>query len=281
MVLFGRKKEIARVLALIRSPRESALAVTGGHGSGKSSLLAEIPNLHDYKTVLLRANPSEWTWPFSGLTALLNGIDDPALAPLTDYVATSPRENLDAADLSTMLLSALRQWSADRTVVVVDDAEQLDPASQMILGFVARRLAGTGLVLIVSMRGEAPDSPFARMATLHLENLSHPAAKHDADGLCHSVLARGGHAVGIVHARRRCGGLRDVRRGSVVGRRGQDRPGGLPGNELQRPETDVGGSLRHGGMGAAVLSNVPDGETWVGVPAHETDREPYGFGSEQ
>jgi|GEM_PF-503248 len=173
MVLFGREKEIARVLALIRSPRESALAVTGGRGSGKSSLLAEIPNLHEYKTVLLRANPSESTWPFSGLTALLNGIDDPALAPLTDYVATSPRGNLDAADLSTMLLSTLRQWSADRTVVVVDDAEQLDPASQMILGFVARRLAGTGLVLIVSMRGEAPDSPFARMATLHLANLSH------------------------------------------------------------------------------------------------------------
>ncbi|PVZ57105.1 helix-turn-helix transcriptional regulator [Arthrobacter sp. H-02-3] len=172
MVLFGRTKEIDRVLALIRSPRESAMTVTGGHGSGKSSLLAEIPKLHEYRSVLFRANPSESSWPFSGLTALLNGIDDPALAPLTDYVATSPRGNLDAADISTMLLSALRQWSADRTVVVIDDAEQLDPASQTVLGFLARRLAGTGLVLIASMRGEAPESPFARLATLQLENLS-------------------------------------------------------------------------------------------------------------
>ena len=172
MVLFGRDKEIARVLALIRSPRESAMTVTGGHGSGKSSLLAEIAKWDEYRTVLLRANPSESSWPFSGLTALLNGIDDPALAPLTDYVATSPRGNLDAADISTMLLSALRQWSADRTVVVIDDAEQLDPASQTVLGFLARRLAGTGLVLIASMRGEAPESPFARLATLQLENLS-------------------------------------------------------------------------------------------------------------
>ena len=196
MVLFGREKEIARVLALIRSPRESALAVTGGHGSGKSSLLAEIPNLHEYKTVLLRANPSESTWPFSGLTALLNGIDDPALAPLTDYVATSPRGNLDAADLSTMLLSALRQWSADRTVVVVDDAEQLDPASQIVLGFVARRLAGTGFVLIVSMSGEASDSPFARMATLRLENLRHQ--RHCENARSHD--AGTGRAGGNVHA---------------------------------------------------------------------------------
>ena len=105
MVLFGRSKEIARILALIRSPRESAMTVTGGRGSGKSSLLAEIPKLHDYRTVLLRANPSESTWRFSGITALLNGIDDPALAPLVDYVASSPRGDLDSAELSTCSLA--------------------------------------------------------------------------------------------------------------------------------------------------------------------------------
>ena len=45
MVLFGRNKELARILALIRCPRESAMTVTGGHGSGKSALLAEIPKI--------------------------------------------------------------------------------------------------------------------------------------------------------------------------------------------------------------------------------------------
>ena len=187
MVLFGRDKEMARVQALIRSPRESAMTITGGHGSGKSSLLAEISTLHEYRTVLLRANSSESRWPFSGLTALLNGIDDPALAPLADYVATSPRGSLDAADISMMLLSALRQWSADRTVVVIDDAEQLDAASQIVLGFLARRLAGTGLVLIASMRGEAPESPFARLATLQLDNLSLSDASKMLDAITPGV----------------------------------------------------------------------------------------------
>lgn len=32
------------------------------------------------------------------------------------------------------------------------------------------------------------------------------------------------------------------------------------------------------GTGSAVLSNVPDGETWVGVPAHAIDDGPYNFG---
>jgi DNA-binding CsgD family transcriptional regulator len=173
MVLFGRDKELTRVLALIRSPRESAIAVTGSRGSGKSSLLAEIPKLHEYRTVLLRANPSESDWPYSGLTALLDGIDDAALGPITDYVADSPRVKQDPSDLSTMLLSALRQWSAARMVVVIDDADELDSASQAVLGFLARRLAGTGIVLIASMSREAPESPFARLASLQLQDLSH------------------------------------------------------------------------------------------------------------
>ncbi|WP_427005588.1 AAA family ATPase [Pseudarthrobacter sp. H2] len=173
MVLFGRDKELARVLALIRSSRESAMAVTGNHGSGKSSLLAEIPKLHGHRTVAFRANPSESSWPFSGLTALLNGIDDAMLGPAIEYVTDTPAGETDLSAVSSLLLAALRHQSAVRTVVVVDDADELDSASQTVLGFLARRLAGTGIVLIVSIRREAPESPFARLASLHLPDLSH------------------------------------------------------------------------------------------------------------
>lgn len=41
-------------------------------------------------------------------------------------------------------------------------------------------------------------------------------------------------------------------------------------NASVRDRTSVG-DYATVGMGAAVLSNVPDGETWVGVPAHEID----------
>ncbi|GGH98113.1 NeuD/PglB/VioB family sugar acetyltransferase [Arthrobacter liuii] len=45
-----------------------------------------------------------------------------------------------------------------------------------------------------------------------------------------------------------------------------------------RERTSVG-AYATVGMGAAVLSNVPDGETWIGVPAHEIDHNGHGSGS--
>ncbi|MDQ0730229.1 acetyltransferase [Arthrobacter sp. B1I2] len=48
-------------------------------------------------------------------------------------------------------------------------------------------------------------------------------------------------------------------------------------NSSVRERTSVG-AYATVGMGAAVLSNVPDGQTWVGVPAHEIDRDSFRIG---
>jgi sugar O-acyltransferase (sialic acid O-acetyltransferase NeuD family) len=45
-------------------------------------------------------------------------------------------------------------------------------------------------------------------------------------------------------------------------------------NSSVRERTSIG-SYATVGMGAAVLSNVPEGETWVGVPAHTVDRRGF------
>ena len=48
-------------------------------------------------------------------------------------------------------------------------------------------------------------------------------------------------------------------------------------NASVRERTSVG-AYATVGMGAAVLSNVPDGQTWVGVPAHEIDGKSFRSG---
>lgn len=128
--------------------------------------------MHNYKTVLLRVNSSEAVWPLSGLTAVLNGLDDPALSRIIGPFAEPSAEDANFSVISSRLIAALHERSAPRTVIVVDDADQMDSASQIIIGFLARRLAGTGIVLIASMREEESASPFAGLPTLHLPNLS-------------------------------------------------------------------------------------------------------------
>ncbi|MBT2533503.1 AAA family ATPase [Arthrobacter sp. ISL-48] len=173
MSLIGRSKELDRILSVIRGPKESALTVVGRRGVGKSALLSEIPRLTGDRTVFLRASASESDWPLSGLTALLNGIDDPVLNRFADELLRDYTGTMDVPMASTMLLNGLHQRSSSRTVIVIDDGDQLDPSSQAVIGFLARRLSGTDMALFISMGEETPDSPFASLPTLQLRPLSY------------------------------------------------------------------------------------------------------------
>ena len=193
MSLIGRSKELDRILSVIRGPNESALRVVGQRGVGKSSLLSEIPRLSDYRTVFLRASASESDWPLSGLTALLDGIDDPVLNRFADELLRDSTGALDVPTVSTMLLNALHQRSSSRTVIVVDDADQLDPSSQAVIGFLARRLSRTDMALFISVREETPDSTFASLPTLQLRPLSY----NDTVRMLESIPARQAAAAAV------------------------------------------------------------------------------------
>ena len=173
MSLLGRNKELDRVLSVIRGPKDAALAVTGGHGVGKSALLSEIPTLSEYRTVFLGATAFESDWPLSGLTALLNAMDDPVLNRISDELLRDAAGTLDVPAISSLLLNGLHQRSSARTVIVVDDADQLDPCSQAVIGFLARRLAGTDIALVVCLRDDNPASPFSGLPVLCLQPLNY------------------------------------------------------------------------------------------------------------
>ena len=168
MSLVGRSKELDRILSVIRGPRKAVLAVIGQQGVGKSALLSEIPGLSEYRTVFLQACASESEWPLSGLTTLLTGLDDPVLNRIADDLLHSVPGPLDIHTVSSMLLNGLHLHSSSRTVIVIDDADRLDPVSQAVIGFLARRLAGTDIALVISVRADKPDSPFSGLPCLRL-----------------------------------------------------------------------------------------------------------------
>ncbi|MDQ0827970.1 DNA-binding CsgD family transcriptional regulator [Arthrobacter sp. B2I5] len=157
---------------MIRGPKDTALALVGVHGIGKSALLSEIPQLSDHRTIYLSASAFESSWSMSGLTALLNAMDDPVLNGIADELLRDTAGALDVPAISAMFLHGLHQRSSSRTVIVIDDADQLDPSSQAVIGFLARRLAGTDIALFVGLREETTDSPFSGLPALSLQPLS-------------------------------------------------------------------------------------------------------------
>lgn len=173
MSLIGRTKELDRILAAVRGPRDSTLVVVGGHGAGKSALLSEIPAQSGHRIVHVSATSTESAWPFSGLTALLNSMDDPALRGITDELLRDASGAVNVPAIAARLLDNLHDRPSCRTIIIIDDADRMDAESQAVLGFLGRRLGGTDLALVVSIRQETPDGPFTGLPFLKLAPLGY------------------------------------------------------------------------------------------------------------
>ena len=163
--LVGRESEMERIRAFLAAARTDggALLVTGEPGVGKTVLLnaaSEAASAGGMR--LLRAAGVEFEagTSFSGLNQLL--------LPLLGALPQLPAVHRDALNValgfgdgappsrlvvSNAALVLLRQTATARPVLVVlDDLPWLDRASAGVLGFVARRLAGSRVGLLGASR---------------------------------------------------------------------------------------------------------------------------------
>ena len=179
-MLIGRDEELARlhrVLTDARLHRSGSLVLRGEAGVGKTALLDEAIDAADGFLVLRAVGvAAETAVPFAGLDALLRPILDlldtippaqaQALRGALALEATEPN-GLAAYAGALSLLSAA---AADRgpVLVVVDDAQWLDPLSIQALTFAARRVAGEGIALLFAARSE-PDAAFVATGLDELE----------------------------------------------------------------------------------------------------------------
>src|SRR5258705_2729035 len=188
--LIGRRGELATGGAFVERTRSDgeALLVLGEPGVGQTVLLDAAAEMASSAGVcVLRASGVEFEAgiSFSGLNQTLL----PLLADFAHLIAAH-RDALNVAlgfgegpAPDRLLVSnatlALLRWAAEAQpiLIVIDDLPWFDRASAEVLGFVARRLAGTRVgVLAASRTGEGSFFDRAGLPELELQPLDEDAA---------------------------------------------------------------------------------------------------------
>jgi DNA-binding CsgD family transcriptional regulator len=193
--LVGRESELERIHAFLAATRTDggALLVTGEPGVGKTVLLnaaSQAASVLGMRVLRAAGVEFEAGTSFSGLNQVLV----PHLDALPQLQAVH-RDALNVAlglgegtpptrlVVSSAALLLLRQAATARPVLLIlDDLPWLDRASADVLGFVARRLAGTHVGLIGASRtGDVHFFDHAGLPELEVSRLDDAAAGHLLD----------------------------------------------------------------------------------------------------
>jgi len=193
MMLLGRRSECVALDALFRAARagrSGALVVRGEPGVGKTALLTDaIERASDVRVVRAVGVESEMELAFAALHQLC--------APMLDRIERLPGPQRNALAITfglsdgavpdrflvgLALLTLISEVAMERPLVcVVDDAQWLDHASALALGFVARRLEAESVVMLFGAR--EPCDELRGLPELLVEGLR----KADAQELLASV----------------------------------------------------------------------------------------------
>jgi DNA-binding CsgD family transcriptional regulator len=183
--LIGREAEVRRVDELVEGlpGRGGALVVGGEAGIGKSELLGrarERAGVLGLRTLGAVGVESEAALAFAGLHQLLLPVLDLAVAlpdpqrqalraAFGEAAEVEPDRFLVAVAAFGLLAEAA---AAGPLLLIVDDAQWLDPSSLAVLTFVARRLEAEPIALIAGVRDGHP-TPLAeaRLPELRLDPL--------------------------------------------------------------------------------------------------------------
>jgi DNA-binding CsgD family transcriptional regulator/tetratricopeptide (TPR) repeat protein len=201
--LVGRATEQERIARMLEAAERAgdALVICGPPGIGKTALLDWAADAGGDRVRVLRATgfTAELGHPYAGLHQVLRPL-------LSRAASLSPRRRgaLEAAfglaagpapDLYAVAMSAL-ELLADAGVekpllVLVDDVQWIDPASQQALAFLARRTAAERIVLLATQRVTEPGPMLDRaFPVVDLAPLDGPAAVEVLDRGARALDAR-------------------------------------------------------------------------------------------
>ncbi|WP_308797048.1 helix-turn-helix transcriptional regulator [Agromyces silvae] len=165
-----RRAELDRLAAIVAEPHERALILTGESGSGKSTLLNGI-HPDGYAVHRARVSPTERDIPYSGLSAIAASFDDPAVTDLSASLLARTGTGPTPSAAAAAFLTLLRTTDPSPAVLLIDDADLMDPESRAVLSMIAGRLGGTGLHLVAAMHSEQRADLLGAIPRFRLESL--------------------------------------------------------------------------------------------------------------
>jgi DNA-binding CsgD family transcriptional regulator len=189
----SERELLDRLLADVREGQSAVLVIRGEAGIGKTALIRYAArHAAGFRVVQVTGVEAEMELPFAGIHQLC--------APVLDQLDALPQPQRDALNVALGLASGevpdrflvglavlglLSSAAEERPMLcLVEDAQWLDNASGLILGFIARRLLAESVVIVVTVREPNTRHDFDGLPELLLRGL----AEEDAHTLLMSAV---------------------------------------------------------------------------------------------
>src|SRR3954470_4660144 len=173
----SEREILDRLLAQVREGQSAVLVMRGEPGIGKTALLRYAArHASGFRVAQVTGVQAEMELPFAGihqlcapLLAQLAGLPQPQQDALNVALGLASGDVPDRFLVGLAVLGLLSAAAEERPLLcLVEDAQWLDDASGLILGFIARRLLAESVAIVVAVR--------------------EPNARHDFDGLPELLL---------------------------------------------------------------------------------------------
>jgi DNA-binding CsgD family transcriptional regulator len=180
----GRTSErdvIHRLLANVRGGHSAVLVIRGEPGIGKTALLHYAARqASGFRVEHVTGVEAEMELPYAGIHQLctpmlprLDALPQPQQDGLRVALGLASGKVPERFLVGLAVLGLLSAEAEKRPVLcLVDDAQWLDAASGLILGFVARRLLAESVAIVVAIREPTPRQDFNGLPELLLRGLT-------------------------------------------------------------------------------------------------------------
>jgi DNA-binding CsgD family transcriptional regulator len=182
----SEREVLDELLAQVRAGQSGVLVIRGEAGIGKTALLRYAArHAGGFRVAQVTGVEAEMELPFAGIHQLC--------VPLLDHLEALPQPQKDALNVALGLasgdvperflvgLAVLGLLSAEAEnrplLCLVEDAQWLDDASGLILGFIARRLLAESVAIVVSVREPSNRHDFRGLPELIVRGLPEEDAR--------------------------------------------------------------------------------------------------------